>query len=166
MTVLLRPTTEADLPSVGALHHRSRVSAYRDFVPEDSLETGGPLAMGQYWQERWKHERDVCRLTIADNEGFVVGFSYLGPSEEPGVGILNAIHVAPEYVGDGVGRLLMIDALSFLRPFGDQAVLWVLTGNKRARAFYERGGWEHDGMTRIESIGGEPVPQMRYRRQL
>jgi GNAT superfamily N-acetyltransferase len=165
MTVLLRPATEADLPSVGALHHRSRVSAYRDFLSEESLETGGPLALGQYWQERWKHERDVCRLTIADNEGFVVGFSYLGPSEEPGVGILNAIHVAPEYVGDGVGKLLMIDALDALQGY-DSAILWVLTGNRRARRFYERGGWEPDGTTRVESIGGEPVPQLRYRRQL
>jgi len=45
-------------------------------------------------------------------------------------------------------------------------VLWVLEDNERARRFYDRGGWTADGETRVESIGGEPVKQLRYGRPL
>ena len=90
----------------------------------------------------------------------MVGFTYLGPSEEPGVPELYAIHVDPAYVGTGVGRLLMIDALEHL---GERArVLWVLEGNARARRFYERGGWALDGTTRDVPMGGETAHQLRY----
>jgi GNAT superfamily N-acetyltransferase len=74
---------------------------------------------------------------------------------------LYAIHVDPAYLGTGVGRALMADALPRL---GDRAVLWVLEQNARARRFYERGGWEFDGTTREEPMGGVPTRQLRYAR--
>ena len=67
----------------------------------------------------------ACKLGIAQevDGGAIVGFTYLGPSEVPDVMELGAIHVDPAYVGSGVGRQLMCDALPHL---GDRAVLWVL----------------------------------------
>ena len=61
----------------------------------------------------------------------------------------------------------MSHALEQLREIGgERAVLWVLEENARARRFYDRGGWSPDGATRVEPIGGEPVPQVRYSRPL
>ncbi|GAA3347649.1 hypothetical protein GCM10020358_63200 [Amorphoplanes nipponensis] len=97
--------------------------------------------MGEWWAERWKWERDTHRLTVATDGATLAGFSYVGPSEEDGVAELYAIHADPAYVGAGVGRALMLDALPALARLGDRAVLWVLTANTRARRFYERGGW-------------------------
>jgi GNAT superfamily N-acetyltransferase len=98
-------------------------------------------------------------MTVAVDGDRIVGFSYLGPDETPGVMMLNAIHVDPAYVGHGVGKRLMVDALAHL---GERAVLWVLAGNDRARRFYAKGGWAFDGTTRVEDWGGVPVSQLRY----
>jgi GNAT superfamily N-acetyltransferase len=159
MTALLRTVNDHDFAEIGPLHYRSRAATYADILPPEALAFGSPAAMADWWTERWKWERDTHRCTVAIDDDAVVGFTYLGPSEEPGVMLLDAIHVDPVYVGSGVGRLLMIDALEHL---GDRAVLWVLPENERARRFYERGGWVFDGTTREATMGGAMTQQMRY----
>ncbi|RZU73338.1 L-amino acid N-acyltransferase YncA [Micromonospora kangleipakensis] len=169
MTVTLRPATEADLMPVGALHQRSRVAAYSSFLPAEALADPTPEAMGRYWVERWTWERDDHRMTVAERDGRLVGFSYLGPDDEddPATGLLNAIHLEPEERGRGNGRVLMVDALAAMRARGwSRAVLWVLRENTPARAFYERGGWTPTGARRDEHIGATLVPQLRYERPL
>ncbi|BFU46890.1 N-acetyltransferase family protein [Krasilnikovia sp. MM14-A1004] len=161
MTVLLRAATDPDLPAVGALHFRSRRSAYAGVFSPEALNHGSPAALGEWWAERWRWERETHRLTVAEADGDLVGFTYLGPTPEPDVTELYAIHVAPPWVGRGVGRLLMRDALPHL---GERAVLWVLADNTRARRFYERGGWAPDGATRDQPIGAETARQLRYAR--
>jgi GNAT superfamily N-acetyltransferase len=167
VTVVIRAGAEDDLAAVGELHFRSRLAAYSGFVPVGALTAMPSGAMVEYWVERWRYERDDHQLTVAEADGTVVGFTYLGPDEEPGTGILNAIHVDPDLVGSGVGRVLMRDALAKLAAGGwRRAVLWVLTSNARARRFYERGGWAPDGVERDDHIGAAVVHQMRYERPL
>jgi hypothetical protein len=45
-------------------------------------------------------------------------------------------------------------------------VLWVLTDNPRARAFYARHGWRCDELIEREEQGGVPLPVVRYSRAL
>lgn len=157
MTASLRPATEADQPAVGALHHRSRASAYADLVDPASFEARGPQMMSDYWVERYRWEQDTHRMTIAEENGALIGFSYVGPSETPGAAELYAIHLDPSRVGTGAGRLLMIQALTDLKSFGEKrAVLWVLEGNEVARRFYERGGWSPDGVSRADTVNDHP----------
>jgi len=167
MGVLLRTGEDFDLVAVGAVHYRSRVAAYAHILSDATLGGGSAEAFGEWWSERWRWEQDTHRLTVADQAGEVVGFTYVGPSETDGAVELYAIHVDPALVGAGVGRELMVNALKQLAELGgDRAVLWVLEANDRARTFYERGGWAPDGATRVEAVGGEPVPQLRYSRAL
>ncbi len=163
MTVLLRPASDADLYAVGDLHYRSRADAYADLVAPTALTFGDGGALGEWWAERWRWEKDTHRLTVAVEDDTVVGFTYLGPSPAAGVRELYAIHVDPARVGTGVGRMLMADALPYLGP---RAVLWVLEGNARARRFYEKAGWVADGETRQAPMGGEVTHQVRYVRSL
>ncbi|MCL7458983.1 GNAT family N-acetyltransferase [Micromonospora echinofusca] len=169
MTVTLRPATVDDLLTVGALHQRSRVAAYSAFLPARALAEPTPEAMGAYWTERWTWERDEHRMTVAERDSRLVGFSYLGPDDEgdAATGLLNAIHLEPAERGRGTGRALMVDALDAMRVRGwSRAVLWVLRDNAHARAFYERGGWTLTGTERDEHIGPAVVPQLRYARPL
>jgi len=159
MAVVLRTPREVDLKAVGDLHFRSRAAAYAGFLPPAALAFGGPVALGEWWTERWRWERETHRMTLAVDGDDLAGFTYLGPSEEPGVTELGAIHVDPARVGSGVGKLLMVDALEHLGP---RAVLWVLRENERARRFYEKGGWHPDGVTRVEPMGGVDTVQLRY----
>lgn len=145
------------------MHYRSRAAAYAHILSDATHGGGSAEALGEWWSERWRWEQDTHRLTIAEQDGAVVGFTYVGPSETTGAAELYAIHVDPALVGTGVGRDLMVNALKQLAELGaDRAVLWVLEANDRARAFYERGGWTPDGSTRVEPVNGEPVPQLRY----
>ncbi|GAB1645139.1 N-acetyltransferase family protein [Krasilnikovia sp. MM14-A1259] len=159
MTVVLRPAADPDLSAIGALHYRSRRDAYAGLFSPAALDFGSPEALGEWWAERWRWERETHRLTVAGVDGELVGFTYLGPTPEPGVTELYAIHVAPQWVGRGVGRELMEDAL---RHLGDRAVLWVIAGNTRAQRFYERGGWAPDGTTRDVPMGEGTAHQLRY----
>ena len=43
------------------------------------------------------------------------------------------------------------------------ATLWVLDTNRRARRFYQQGGWCWDGTTKSDVIGGQAVTELRYR---
>ena len=158
-TAQLRPGQNPDLPHVGNLHFRSRADAYRHLLRPETLEFGGNGALAEWWTERWKWEQPTHRLTVATIDADLVGFTYIGPSPDDGVLELYAIHVDPAHVGTGVGMLLMEDALDHLGP---RAVLWVLPGNERARRFYESGGWQPDGTTRVDKMGDEEVQHMRY----
>ncbi|WP_428961849.1 GNAT family N-acetyltransferase [Micromonospora fluostatini] len=167
MTVTLRTPTADDLAPVGALHQRSRVAAYSAFLPPESLAEPGPEAMGRYWVERWTWERDTHRMMVAERDGSLVGFSYVGPDDagDPETGLLNAIHLDPAERGRGTGRALMVDALAAMREAGwHRGALWVLAGNSPARRFYERGGWRPTGERRAELIGHTRTPQLRYAR--
>jgi GNAT superfamily N-acetyltransferase len=159
----LRIGEDADLVEVGAVHYRSRVAAYAGILEPETLTARPAEAFGEWWAERWRWEKDTHRLTVAEQDGRVAGFAYVGPSETPDAAELYAIHVEPELVGTGLGRQLMARALDDLHATGaGRAVLWVLEANERARRFYERGGWRPDGATRTEPVNGEPVRQLRY----
>ncbi len=168
MSVSLRPVrSDADTAAVGALHLASRAAAYAGLVPADALDWVTADAMGAWWTERWRWERETHLLTVAAEGATIVGFSYVGPSETPGAAELYGLHVVPDRVGSGVGRALMISALDQLRGYGQpRAVLWVLDGNARARRFYERGGWVADGARREEPIGTASTVQLRYAKEL
>ena len=169
MTIILRPAAPADLPAVGALHHRSRTAAYQGFVPAEALAAVSGEAMGRWWTERWSWERDSHLLTIAERDGRVVGFTYVGPDEsgDPATGELYAIHLDPGEEGRGTGRALMVDALgTMVRRGWRRAVLWVLAENAHAREFYRRGGWRPDGVERQGDIGPVATRQLRYVRDL
>jgi len=174
MTITLRPAVAGDLMAIGDLHHRSRVAAYRDIIAGDALTAVSAEMMGRYWVERWSYERDSHRMTVAERDGRLVGFSYVGPHdpEEPDsagscAGELYAIHLDPAEQGRGVGRALMVDALATLHSQGWQrVVLWVLADNAHARDFYARGGWAPDGVERDGDIGPALTHQLRYAREL
>jgi ribosomal protein S18 acetylase RimI-like enzyme len=58
----------------------------------------------------------------------------------------------------------MAQALASLREEGFQeAVLWVLERNTRARQFYEAGGWGQEGEARTQWHGGIALREVRYR---
>jgi GNAT superfamily N-acetyltransferase len=174
VSIILRPAVAGDLPAVGALHQRSRSAAYRDFVPAEALAAVSPEMMGRWWAERWPYERETHLMTVAERDGGLAGFSYVGPHDldepsvgELSVGELSAIHLEPEERGRGVGRALMIDALAAMHRRGwRRAALWVLAENAHARDFYRRGGWVPDGVERRGDIGPVPTRQLRYLRDL
>jgi len=163
----LRLADTADLRAIGHLHYRCRIHAYQGIVPDSALAAVSAEMTAAWWTERWRYERETHRLTVAERDGALTGFTYIGPQEndDPELGELYAIHVDPAYQRQGTGRALMTDALGHFRTWGkSRGVLWVLTANVRARGFYEQGGWAPDGPKRTAAIGPAMTWQLRYSR--
>jgi GNAT superfamily N-acetyltransferase len=79
-------------------------------------------------------------------------------------GEVKDVYVVPEAWGTGVAGGLMSAALDALRDMGaTEAFLWVVEENPRARRFYERDGWTHDGTSKPSPLG---PPELRYTKAL
>jgi GNAT superfamily N-acetyltransferase len=95
------------------------------------------------------------------------GADRLTPAGAAGeAGELYALYVDPGWWSTGTGRALMAAAVERLTASAYQrAVLWVLDGNARARAFYEKAAWQPDGALNVlMGLGG--VREVRYARAL
>ena len=83
-----------------------------------------------------------------------------------------ALYAHPDAFGRGAGPALMDAALEEIRERGyREAILWMLDGNARAAAFYERSGWTRDGGARPADYPGVTFPsaaerprEIRFRR--
>src|SRR3954447_18761628 len=94
-------------------------------------------------------------LVVETAGGRVAGFAATGAerdSRSPGLGELWVINLAPEHWGIGLGQALVEAATEQLRRQGFQeAVLWVVAKNARARRFYEAAGWVADGAEKVDA---------------
>jgi ribosomal protein S18 acetylase RimI-like enzyme len=97
-------------------------------------------------------------------DGRIVGLCQYGPTEDRDhdparVGQVHRLYVHPARQGSGIGRSLLTTSVDRLREGGaDTATLWALETDQRARAFYERLGWEPDGARMTH-----PPTDVRYR---
>jgi GNAT superfamily N-acetyltransferase len=157
---VIRPGTPADAEAVARVHVRTWQAAYAHVFPATRLAELSVARRAEQWRER------PPLVAVAD--GVVVGFVSVGASrDDDAVGELFAIYVGPEHWGTGVGRELIAAGEERLRELGHaNAILWVLEDNPRARRFYERADWHHDGATRSVEIFDLEVREVRYRKEL
>ena len=66
---------------------------------------------------------------------------------------------------EGAGRALIERAEERLAEDYEEATLWVLEDNPRARRFYELSGWWTDGAEKIEQWLGVSSTETRYRKR-
>jgi GNAT superfamily N-acetyltransferase len=120
------------------------------------------------WERGLRRDRAPDPVLVAERDGRVVGFAVVRAAEDPeGAGELAAINVDPDHWGTGAGRALLVAAHAELARLGyEEAVLWVLPGNHRARRFYEVAAWVADGIERTDEVLGVVVAEVRYRRRL
>lgn len=169
----IRPASIADAAEIGAAHARSWQGAYRGLLPQEYLDRLDPAEHAERWQ-RILRNTDWPRsgVLIVTTEAGIPGFVAYGPTRDEGedparTGEVRAIYLLPETWGTGLGRELMTAALENLAAAGYQdATLWVLDSNARARRFYANSGWAEDGITRRDDSYGFPINEVRYRRPL
>jgi GNAT superfamily N-acetyltransferase len=155
MTVRL--AVVADAPAVASVHVRTWQAAYRGMIPGSVLDGLSVEARTSMW-ERAIPSGGVW-VALAGDE--IVGFASAGPSRDDDAAFeLYAIYVLSSAWGTGLGFELAKAAL------GDEpdVIVWVLDGNTRARAFYERIGFRADGVTKTETAGSAELKEVRYRR--
>ena len=139
--------------------------AYPGLIDQAFLDSMDVASRTESWNRILRQTRG--RVLVADDDGVIEGFCAVGPSTEEDWGEVYAIYLDPDRWGRGVGRALLAAGEEALVDDGHwQALLWVLDGNVRARAFYERQGWVHGKPIRIENIGGADVNEARYEKLL
>jgi GNAT superfamily N-acetyltransferase len=170
MRALARRAVDADAEAIARLHIASWQNAYRGQLPDSFLD-GLSLELAsrtEFWrmhistQSSARHE-----IWAADFDGDVRGFAALGPArrdDETESGEIYALYVDPLHWSQGVGGALLTHATARLFREFSSAILWVLASNVRARRFYERARWAHDGGIKIENLpDGTKLREVRYR---
>jgi ribosomal protein S18 acetylase RimI-like enzyme len=165
----IRPATVDDAPALARVHVDSWRAAYRELVPESSL---------QRFNYQWREERFRESLAAGAEETYVVGldkeivgFLTLGAARDPDLdatrtGEIWGIYISPDHWRRGIGRRLAEEAEEMLRSRGcERAVLWVLAGNQQARRFYEAMGFDLDGQSQ-DIDWGTPLTAVRYAKAL
>jgi GNAT superfamily N-acetyltransferase len=161
--MIIRPAQVGEFARVADLHLASRVHAYASILPPGAFDGIDPIEYRTRLSERFHAEAETHLLSVAMEGPEIVGFTYVGPGDDPISRELHKIHVAPPLKGTGVGKTLMEAALDGFRSGGaERAYLWVIEGNDRAITFYERGGWTPEGTVREQPMGNAPTRQLRY----
>ena len=163
--------TPADVAAVTRLQVASWRAAYAGLIPAGYLAAMSAAEREQRHLARVRDPEPRAAYLLAERDGAVVGMTNVGPArdadlDEAVVGEIRAMYVDPTAWSSGVGSALMRAALDHLLAHGACGVaLWVLEGNARARAFYERWQFRPDGGHQVVELGS-PVPEIRYYRQL
>jgi ribosomal protein S18 acetylase RimI-like enzyme len=168
MEILVRRATPEDAAALAAVEVTSWRAAYHGLIPDalfDNLSVEEKTERGR--RNLFKH--GACgrkRVVVALRDAKVIGFVRVGPVLDASeVGLVYLLYVLPAYWGCGVGSTLMNAAMGELQALGMQeALLWVLRDNRRARRFYEGLGWRQDGRTSSEDYGGVALEALCYRR--
>jgi GNAT superfamily N-acetyltransferase len=163
--VIVRDATVPDARRIEEIRVRTWRVAYRTVLPPHDLDAM-PIDETR-WAHRIMEPPPGWGIYVAEEGDQIIGFASIGPSrDQQGVGELYAIYVEPDAWSTGAGRALIERAEEGLRATWADATLWVLEDNPRARRFYERAGWELDGLRKVETFLGAEVPEVRYRKRL
>jgi GNAT superfamily N-acetyltransferase len=160
----VRAASARDAEAVERVRVRGWQVAYRHVLPPHELDAM-PVDWSR-WRRRLADPPHGWSTFVAEDGGRVVGFASVGPSrDETGIGELYAIYVEPEAWSTGAGRALILRAEEQLASEYEEATLWVLEDNPRAREFYGVAGWRPDGARKVEDRWGVAAPEVRYRKR-
>lgn len=163
MTLAIKRAELNELRPAAAMQAHAWREAYQGLVGPslfDDLDSG-INGVAAHWADLIGLGQD---LWIGVDEGKVVGVCHAGPArddEPPTTVELTMLYRLEPYAGTGLAARLLESALD-----NGAAYLWVLRGNVRAIAFYERHGFVQDGVEREqpEMAGAVEVRMVRQPR--
>lgn len=169
-----RPARIEDVAEIAQIHVRSWQAAYAGLIPQSYLDSLTPAQRVPGWTQTIRSEDASTGATLVATDGCdrAIGFAHVRESRDPDiaadrVGEVWAIYLDPEAWRTGAGRALMTAALGRLTELAyQQATLWVLEGNMRARRFYEAAGFSLDGAVKDDDSRGFVLREVRYRMPL
>ena len=156
----IRRMRKEEADDISRIYASSWRNAYRGIMPQAYLDGFSDL--------RWVPliSEDFSKSYVLLDNGRYIGTSSISPARDEkmaGWGEVISLYLLPEYFGKGYGRILLDFCLNELKNEGfDRVYLWTLEKNQRARTFYEKLGFKHDGGKIICNIGGEDLIEIRY----
>jgi GNAT superfamily N-acetyltransferase len=163
MDALLRPAAAADAPAIAKVRVDAWRITYKGLIPETYLAAMKIEDSTALWTRVLSAPPNQTNTFVALVNGAVVGFASGLMLAEPKHGFdaeLSAVYLQREAQRAGIGRRLVGRIAAAQRAQGATGlIVWVIAGNKGARAFYESLGAEliveqpfnWDGMDLIEA---------------
>ena len=160
--VLIRPAVPADAARIAQVRVEAWRTTYKGMIPDAYLAAMTVEDSTAHWDRILGAAPNTTNVFVAVADGEVVGFAAGLMLEEPKFGIdaeLSAVYLVREAQRAGVGRRLVAAVAAAQQAHGANGlVVWVIAGNKPARAFYENLGAEllveqpftWDGMDLVE----------------
>jgi ribosomal protein S18 acetylase RimI-like enzyme len=165
----VRKATADDAGAIGRIRVDSWRATYAGIVPAHLLDGMEASAFAERLAPRLgalDHGIFVTTTRAGVIRGFAIAAS-CRDEDAAGEGEVQAIYLAPEARGQGVGGPLLEAACAWLADQGlETVVLWVLIANAPAQRFYERLGFVPDGAARMLDFDGTPIEEIRYRRSI
>ncbi|MBW8907154.1 MAG: GNAT family N-acetyltransferase [Betaproteobacteria bacterium] len=166
--ITLRNAKPDDARSIAEIHIAAWRAAYRGLMPDDFLAALNVDERTEMWSSMLSRP-SPSQLAVSEIDRALVGFCSYGPTrddESPDLAEIYALNVHPDRWSQGAGRALCEHAYREAATRGHTLVsLWVMSGNARARRFYERLGYAVDGASRSNSqLIGRPFDEVRYRK--
>ena len=161
--VAVRTACSSDTATLAGAWFTAELASLQESYPDGYPPEWFWMTDVEQVEQRWMAgvlNDPIGRAWVAEVDGVPAGFAQTGPSEaRPQLGVLRSLYVAPRAWGAGVGSALHAPALQALAAAFTHAEVWVIEGNRRARAFYERRGWS-DAMESMRAPNG--LPLVRY----
>lgn len=153
-----RRAATSDISGLAALYHSVWHETQAPFMPPEEIAR----RTLPFFEHRMS---DLLRSTLVEeSNGHIAGFSAWSGA------LLGQIYVAAPYRGSNFAANLMTATENEMSRDGVAvAELHCVVGNHRARRFYERMGWLHEGeiAEKVAGTGGEvEVPFWRMRKLL
>ena len=165
----IREAVIGDAEAIAAVHVLSWQAAYKGIMPEPFLNDLSVVARAKTWHAALEARRIRVLLAYVDNAiaGWIACGACRDADKDGQWGEVEALYVLPSFWGRGVGKRLSDAARQLLHDAGYAHVaLWVLSGNHRAIAFYNRIGFVPDHASKDIRIGDAPLTEIRYYRSL
>ncbi len=148
MSILLRPSTDDDVPTMLAIYSHHIQHGIGDFKPE-------PFQIREIKRRRKIMLKRKMPHMVADCDGKVVGYAYAAPfRKQPAYRytVEHSIYVHKDYLRLGVGRLLLPSLIRACAAAGFHQMIAVVDGtNHPSLALHTAFGFERSGVLR--SVG-------------
>jgi len=166
--IAIRPATKADAAAIARIRIDCWRTTYRGLIPDAYLDAMDVDASAQLWDRVLSAPPNTTSVFVADDGGDIVGFAAGNRLEEPRYALdaeLSAAYVRRDRQRMRIGRGLVAAVARAQQTNGAHGlIVWVIAGNKGARAFYEGLGgtllveqpFEWDGMPLVEAGYGFP----------
>ena len=161
--LIIRPAIPADAPGIAQVRVDSWRTTYRGMIPAAYLAAMKVEDSTALWHKVLTAAPNTTSVFVAEGEAGVVGFTAGVMLAEPKHGLdaeLTAVYLAQGAQRSGTGRRLVGTVAAAQRAHGATGlIVWVIAGNKGARAFYEALGaellieqaFQWDGMDLVEA---------------
>ena len=155
--IVVRKAEKEDVMQISEILVEDWQKAYRGIMDDDFLDSMSA-------EQRYGIEvRRYDKFMVAADADTILGYAWLEASEEdPADCEIIALYVRYTRRGNGIGKLLLQDAVSRFREAGKKKmIIWCLKENAESRKFYEKiGGREF--RTGSHNWGGKDYEMISY----